>query len=233
MDALASPRQWPISQSWHDLLFAYWPVPAALVTRHVPAPFAVETFDGAAFISVIASRITRARLNGVRIPPFMADYLEVNFGTVVRMHDRPGVYFFSVDVTSDLAVLTARTMFNLPYHAATTQLRRAERLDYESRRRDGRASYRAVAEPGGAPGTAPAGSLEHFLTERYAMYYVGHRRQPRRVDIIHAPWQLQTASGVVMDNTLGESIGIHQLPGRPLLLFARDQEVRVSRPIAV
>ncbi len=42
--------RWSWRQSWRDLLFAHWPVPAELIRPHVPPGLAVQEFDGTSWI---------------------------------------------------------------------------------------------------------------------------------------------------------------------------------------
>ena len=37
---------WVMTQTWHDLLFAHWPVDAGVLREKVPSEFAVDLFDG-------------------------------------------------------------------------------------------------------------------------------------------------------------------------------------------
>src|SRR4029450_10313014 len=56
---VTSHRPWPIpsspwvmTQTWHDLLFAHWPVDAAVLGERIPAGFELDTFDGQAWVAV-------------------------------------------------------------------------------------------------------------------------------------------------------------------------------------
>src|SRR5262245_4554326 len=105
--------------SWHDLLFAHWPVPVAAMRALVPAPLEVDTFDGAAWIGVVPFRMTR--VGPLWLPPIpgVSSFAELNVRTYVTRDDKPGVWFFSLDAANPLAVRTARRFFHLPYfHAA-------------------------------------------------------------------------------------------------------------------
>ena len=45
-------------QSWHDLLFAHWPVPAAAVRRLVPAGLEIDEHEGTSWVGVVPFRMT-------------------------------------------------------------------------------------------------------------------------------------------------------------------------------
>ena len=59
------PGRWTWRQSWYDLLFAHWPVPAADLRRLVPDGLTVQEFDGTSWVGPIL----RAPLAEGRGPP--------------------------------------------------------------------------------------------------------------------------------------------------------------------
>ena len=40
-------------QTWHDLLFLHWPVPAELLQPHLPPRLTIDTHDGMAWLAVV------------------------------------------------------------------------------------------------------------------------------------------------------------------------------------
>jgi uncharacterized protein YqjF (DUF2071 family) len=66
---ITSHRPWPLprgpcimAQTWHDLLFAHWPVPAAQLRPLVPAQLEIDTFGGQAWFAVVPFRMSGVRL---------------------------------------------------------------------------------------------------------------------------------------------------------------------------
>ena len=81
--------------------------------------------------------------------------------------DKPGIWFFSLDASSRLAVEAARRLYHLPYFQAEISVRRrGQELLYDCSRGEGKA-FSAEYRPDGAASGAEPGSLEYFLTERY------------------------------------------------------------------
>ena len=74
------------------------------------------------------------------------------------------------------------------------------------------------------------GTLEYFLTERYCLYTRDCKRQLIRGEIHHPPWPLQTAEAQFDRNTMAEAAGVQLPAGKPLLHFAKRQDVIVWRP---
>ncbi len=150
---------WLMTQSWHDLLFAHWRVDVSEVRRAVPTAFDLDLFNGEAWLGVVPFHMTNVGLRATPAVPWISAFPELNVRTYVRVADRPGVYFFSLDAARWVAVAAARACLNLPYYAADmTVERRHDVLRYESARR--------TREPAGSrPPTNPQadGSTCHLV----------------------------------------------------------------------
>ena len=218
-----------MTQSWHDLLFAHWPVDARALQEKLPAGLPLDTFEGQAWIGVVPFYMTNVAPRGVPPVPFVSSFAELNVRTYVTLHGKPGVYFFSLDANSTLAVAAARTLFHLPYHTATMSAeRQAAKVVYTSARNtkiDGVAEFAATYRPIGAVQTPQPGSLEYFLTERYCLYTVDSSFRAKRLEIHHWPWPLQAAEATIAVNTMTEAAGIRLPSIAPLLHFARRQDM--------
>jgi uncharacterized protein YqjF (DUF2071 family) len=156
--------------------------------------------------------------------------------TYVRVHDRPGIYFFSLDAGSALAVQAARTLLNLPYFSASmTVTPQAGGIEYESRRQDDPSDARLSARyrPVGAPFQAVDGTLEYFLTERYCLYNLDHRGAAYRLEIHHPPWPLQAADAEFASNTMADAAGLSLPDMKPLLHFSKRQDMVAWPPTSL
>jgi uncharacterized protein len=165
-----SRRRWLMTQSWHDLLFAHWRVDVSELRRAVPAAFELDLFDDEAWVGIVPFHMTNVGLRGTPTVPWISAFPELNVRTYVRVADRPGVYFFSLDAARRIAVAAARVLLNLPYFTADMRLeRRGDVVDYGSVRRSREdAEFKATYEPVHAPFVPTIGSVEYFLTERSA-----------------------------------------------------------------
>src|SRR5579859_5771812 len=110
--------RWVMAQNWHDLLFAHWPLPAAILRPHVPARLEIETFGGQAWLGVVPFRMSGVRLRGTPAVPWLSAFPELNVRTYVVADGKPGVWFFSLDAANPMAVAIARAWFHLPYFRA-------------------------------------------------------------------------------------------------------------------
>jgi uncharacterized protein len=223
-----------MAQSWHDLLFAHWPVAAAMLRPLLPPPLQIDTFEGQAWLAVVPFRMTGVRLRGTPALPWLSAFPELNVRTYVTFGGRPGVWFFSLDAGNAMAVAIARAWFHLPYFCA--RMRCAEHGDwiqYESERIPREAPgglLKGLYRPVGKPFSAQSGTLEHFLTERYCLYTTDERGRIIRGEIHHLPWLLQVAEAEFTGNTMAEAAGVVLPARKPLLHFAERQDVLVWRP---
>src|SRR6185503_17812650 len=99
---------------WERLLFLPWPVPADELRPLIPAGLNVDTHDGQAWIGLVPFVVRSARPVFLPPVPGVSSFAEVNVRTYV--HDRgrdPGVWFFSLDAASRVAVAAARAFFKL------------------------------------------------------------------------------------------------------------------------
>jgi uncharacterized protein len=213
-----------MGQTWERLLFAHWRVEPERLERVVPAQLPLDIVDGSAWVGVTPFQVKGLRVRGVAPALGLSSFPEVNVRTYVTVDGQPGVYFFSLDTSSRFAVEAARRIYRVPYFRAS---QRFDGLTFESRRihDDGLpAEFRGSYRPVGEPTPAAAGSIDHFLTERYCLYTLNDQRQIMRGEIHHPPWPLQPAEADIELNTMGKQIGL-ELDGTPLLHFAERQDV--------
>ena len=227
-------RPWLMTQTWHDLLFAHWRVSAETLRPHVPAAFELDRFDGAVWLGIVPFRMTNVAPRAVPNLPWVSKFPELNVRTYVRVGDKPGVFFFSLDAGSAVAVHTARLALNLPYYrAAMTVARDNGGIEYTSHRERGCAEFEAIYRPVGEPFNAAPGSLEYFLTERYCLYHQHRAGTPYRLDIHHPRWPLQAATAQLDRNTMAVAQGIALPDVDPLLHFSRRQDIVAWAPAAL
>ena len=127
---------WIMKQTWNDLLFAHWPIPFAQLRPLVPEGLMLDTFDGQCWIGVVPFWMSGVRARGLPAMPGFSRLPELNVRTYVTYGGKPGVYFFSLDITSHLAVWGARTVYHLPYFHAAMRLpgrRRSNSLFLDAR----------------------------------------------------------------------------------------------------
>jgi uncharacterized protein YqjF (DUF2071 family) len=168
-------------------------------------------------------RLTNLRFRGLLPLPLASSFLELNVRTYVTANDKPGIWFFSLDAASAIAVEMARRTYRLPYFRARMSAeQRGDETVYECVRAEepGRA-FSGRYGPAGTPSHSVPGSLEWFLCERYCLYAVDGG-DVLRAEIHHALWDLQPAAAEIDLNTMPPV----ELPDEPPLChFSRRQDV--------
>lgn len=222
----APEKPWIGRMTWNDLLFMHWPVHESVLRHLVPAGLEIDRFDGQAWIGVIPFYMSDVRPRGV--PSVLAsEFPELNVRTYVRFRDQAGVWFFSLDAASRLAVWGARRFFHLPYHYATMSTSSDREIVAYRSRRAGAPEVRLVCQymPKGPPVHFAPGTLEFFLAERYCLFTEDPRGDLLRGDIRHEPWPLQRAEVEMEINTMTSPIGLTLPRQDPLVHFAKQLDV--------
>jgi uncharacterized protein YqjF (DUF2071 family) len=181
---------------WRTLLFLHWEVPADAIQRVLPAGLEVDTFDGRAWVGLVPFTMHGIRPSRLLPPvPGVSAFHEVNVRTYVHARgDGPGVWFFSLDAANSVAVRAARRFWHLPYFRAEMDLQTdGDRVRYASRRlwpEPLPAELLLEYAVGERVGPSEAGTLQHFLAERYLLYSSNPRGEVFRGQVHHAPYEI-------------------------------------------
>jgi uncharacterized protein YqjF (DUF2071 family) len=226
---------WVMAQRWNELLFIHRPAKVDAVRALVPPALTLDLHDGTAWISVTPFYLSHLRPRGVPTLPLISEFPELNVRTYVTYGGKAGVYFFSLDAGSALAVYAARALYHLPYFRASMSVREARdgTIHYQSHRTHRAAppaEFSARYRPSGAVTHSKAGSLDHWLTERYCLYALDNARRVHRAEIHHHPWPLQPAELEIERDTMAVAAGL-PLAGEPARVsFSRRLDVVVWAP---
>lgn len=225
---------WQWRQSWQDLLFCHWPVPVSSIRHLVPEPLTVQEFDGVSWVGLVPFRMAGVSHRFLPDVPGVSAFPELNVRLYVEYEGRPGVWFLSCDATSPVAIWAARTFFHLPYLAAKmTAFEDRGSFRFTSERKQENAVFRGVYRDTSRPYFAEAGSLAHWLTERYCLYAKAPNGNLYRTEVHHLPWSLQDAELSLEENSVVASHGI-QVSGPPSLIhFSRRIDVVVWNGVRV
>jgi uncharacterized protein YqjF (DUF2071 family) len=229
---------WVLRMAWHRLLFAHFEAPAAALASGLPRGLELDTFEGRAYLGVVPFEMRSVgpwRLPGL---PGTRRFLELNLRTYVRCQGVPGVWFFSLDAESRVAVRGARALFHLPYFDARMSLvPDARGCLYSSERiHRGAAPARLALRYGPSADQSarrwPA--FERWATERYTLFSADGRGRLYRGDIHHRPWPLQAAWAEFESNSLASGLGLALDQAPASLLYAHDLDVVAwpLRPVA-
>jgi uncharacterized protein YqjF (DUF2071 family) len=212
---------WVMGQTWDDLLFVHYRVPVETLRASVPAGLEVQEHSASGWLGVTPFVVTGLRARGLLPLPFVSSFRELNVRTYVTRDEKPGIWFFSLDASSQVAVEAARRLYRLPYFRADISLkRRGDEIFYDCSRGHDKA-FSAAYRPDGDVFTAERGSLEEFLAERYCLY-AEHEDELYRAEIHHRPWPLQPAEARIDLNTMPP---FKVSDGDPLVHYSARQDV--------
>jgi len=223
-------------QDWHHLLFLHWEIPAPELQAMVPPELTIDTFEGKAYAGLIPFTLSNVRPVLTPPIPFLSRFHEVNVRTYVRRGGGdPGVWFFSLDASSALAVEAARAFYKLPYFKARIDFTEFEFVSHRddpigAKPADIHVRYRPAEGPV-AP--APPGTLDHFLVERYLLYSMDKHHQLHRARVHHQPYPLQRVEVETLEETLVWAAGIRRPDAAPIRHYAREVSVEIEPPARV
>ena len=225
-------------QSWRDLMFLHWPVSPALIRPMIPEELELDLFEGTAFVGLVPFTMCGIRPVGLPAVPGLSRFHETNVRTYVHFQGRdPGVWFFSLDAASRIAVQVARWWFHLPYyHAEMAVLHQRLEVDGQEeeilymgvRHRFGppTASYVIRGQVHGEVTMAVPGTLEHFLVERYILYTQWKARLYQGW-VHHRAYPLRTATVSTVDESLLAAAGFVRPATSPLAHFSTGVDVEI------
>ena len=216
-----------MQQTWNDLLFAHWPVPQEQLRPLVPSQLQLDTYEGQFWVAVAPFYMSGIR--GRLMPPIpgASALPELNVRTYVTYGGKGGVFFFSLDAASRLAVWGARVFYKLPYYFANMSVKASEGwIQYSSARTGSPAGFRGRYRPTKPAQLRVPGSLEHWLTERYCLYTVSGG-SVYRSEIHHEQWPLQDGEAEIQANSMAAVAGIELAQAIPLLHYSKKLDVLI------
>jgi uncharacterized protein YqjF (DUF2071 family) len=211
--------------TWSDLLFVHWRVPPESLGHLIPDGLEVATFDGDAWLGLVAFHMSHVRPNWFPALPVFSEFHETNIRTYVTApNGEIGVRFLSLDAASWPAVKVARWRWHLPYfHAAMSLEREADCVRYAGHRSKksapcGNLKLEARLEEVVRPVTASEeearefdadfDELGRFLVDRYLLFADDHRGGLLRGEVRHNPYPIRAATVTTLDESLTDALGI-------------------------
>lgn len=194
-----------LTAEWRHLAMLNYPVERELLDPHVPPGTVLDTYQGKAYVSLVAFLFLNTRVFGVPVP-LHTDFEELNLRFYVRRFSgeewRRGVVFIKEIVPRRAIAAVARLLYNENYCALPmshqVQLRDPGiEVDYRWQHGDKWNTLRASAER--APILPQPGSLEEFITEHYWGYVVQKDGACLEYQVEHPRWRVWRTSHAVLD----------------------------------
>lgn len=238
-------RRASMTQRWDSLTFVHFEYEPSDIAALLPRPLRPDTFDGAAWVSLVPFEMQHVRLTGLPPIPGCYRFCETNVRTYVIGPDgTPAVYFFSLDVPSLPVVTAARVGFRLPYEWSSMGIERTGRtIGYRCRRRLPGIRLRRSAGEAPFEGPRPASSmrvligerlepdaLDVFLTARWGLLTAPSPGAVRYTPVEHDPWPLHQAELTELDDTLVAAAGLPEPDNRMIVRYSPGVDVRIGLP---
>ena len=220
-------------QRWERLTFLHWSYEPAVVQRLLPPWLRADTCGGLAWVGLVPF-FMRVGTAGGRQAPWISHFCETNVRTYVRdHHDRPGIWFFSLDAARAGAVAVARATYRLPYHWSRMRLAtHGGEITYRCQRRwpgPRPVTSRVRIGVGDRFGAGELDDRDHFLTARWVLFSSAGARH-RFARAYHPPWPLHRAQVIMVDDHLVAAAGLPAPRGEPLAHYSPGVDVRIGRP---
>ena len=220
-------------QGWHDLTAVHWRYDPEVVQALLPHGFRIDSFDGSAWVGLIAFHMHRIRVPGLPAFGRFSTFPETNVRTyIVDPTGQRGVWFCSLDVTRLVPTLIARATYRLPYCWADMAIdRQGDVVRYTSRRRWPKRSAASDVQARIGELLTPENTtdLDHFLSARWGLGSTLGRRL-MWADVDHPQWPLHRAELLSCEETLVTAAGLPAPTGPATAVWSPGVEVRIGRP---
>ena len=222
-------------QRWRDVAFVHWRFDPDRVADLIPNDLAVDTYDGAAWVTLTPFVVEASRPPVVPPIPGLSNFLESNVRTyVVGPDGRDGLWFLTLETNSLSTIVAARMAIGIPYRWATmTRHRAGNRVTYCSRRRLANAApHHHTTVSTNREGAIADARLTAWLTGRWRAW----SRVAGRLVVVpveHESWPISDATLVDHNDTLLTSLGLPEPTGEPLVHTAPGVRARLGWPTAV
>lgn len=223
----------PMRMKWEELTMLHWRYPAEEVQALLPDGLTIETFDGSAWVGLVPFQM-RVDVPFMPALPRILHFPETNVRTYVTgKSGEPGVYFFSLEASALVSVVTARLSYQVPYFWADMSIERdGDRIRYESTRywpKPKGARSLVEVEIGNRFAPGEASELDRFLTARWALYgdlgpWITY------ATMFHEPWPLHHAVVSTWDDELVAAAGLSTPTADPLVHYSPVVNVRCGWP---
>jgi uncharacterized protein YqjF (DUF2071 family) len=208
------------TQKWRNLLFVHYALAPEIVRPLVPEPLGLDLWEGKIHVGLVPFEMKDIRSWWMPGPTAM-NFLETNVRTYVVHKDEPGVFFFSLEASSWLAVQVARNVWGLPYHHATMST--TGKGEYASTRKSDGSKLDAKWKLGDKLGASKPDTYEHFVLERYLLFSK-HADGLRKGQVHHVPYPAQRVTLERFEQSLfpkaaGEPFAAHFSEGVDVEVF--------------
>lgn len=106
---------WKFYQEWNNALFLHWQVDYNELKKYIPKEIEIDLFEGKPWVSLVA--FTMEKVRSRFLPSFkpISNFHEINIRTYVKLNNKAGVYFLSIEGGTKMSCQLAKAISELPY----------------------------------------------------------------------------------------------------------------------
>jgi len=200
-------EKWTYYQEWNNALFLHWKVPINVLRELVPEQLTIDTFDGNAYVSLVAFTMQKIRPRNLPAIKFISDFDEINVRTYIDNDGKKGVYFLNIEAQKHLSAFIARKLSGLPYEKSSIRKSKNRYVSSNFKKK-----FHLEAEFEIKENLNEKTLLDKWLTERYCLY-LDQGQKLYRFDIHHKEWVINKIQ--IKHLTLNYQIGNLSLNNKP------------------
>ncbi|KAA1243670.1 YqjF family protein [Aquimarina sp. RZ0] len=107
-------RNWSFYQEWNQVIFLHWKVEYQELRKIIPDHLQIDLFEGSPWVSLVAFSMEKIRPGN--FPSFnpISNFHEINIRTYVKLKNKAGVYFLSIEAANKISCKISRILSRLP-----------------------------------------------------------------------------------------------------------------------
>lgn len=175
---------WKFYQEWNRVLFLHWEIDLAEIKKWLPNELEVDTYEGKAWISLVAFSMERIRPRGLPAFPPISNFDEVNIRTYVRSQNKRGVYFLSIEGGNKWSCKLAKALSELPYRYSRMKRSESSFHSFNYQKKEELEIHFQLGKEYKRKDT-----LDGWLSERYALFQ-DTEKALNAFEIQHLEWPL-------------------------------------------
>ncbi|MUK87998.1 hypothetical protein GMD78_06245 [Ornithinibacillus sp. L9] len=220
---------WLVMQKWEKLLFLHWPLSTEKVKRHLPTDLELDTYNGEAWMSMVAFKVNDMRFRRIPLPPYFKSSLQLNVRTYVKRNGVRGVYFFQID-TNHLPTVIGARLATLPYsYAKMSMVEKEGEVTFSSSRKEEESGWNIQYSVAEEKETLEKGSISHWLLERYFLWTFTNGKLYAGA-IHHKQWKVQDANVHIDNHSMSDFLDTNVV-NKPAIVHYADSKKTLIYPM--
>ena len=175
-------ENWRFYQEWNNAIFLHFKVELEDLKQYIPKELEIDLFEEKPWVSVVAFTMEKIRPKNIPAFPPISNFHEINIRTYVKLNNKTGVYFLSIEGGTNLSCKIARFISDLPYRYSSME---RSSTYYKSSNTNFEDELYFEFKVGKQIETKT--KLDNWLTERYALFQ-DNEMYINQYEIHHLPW---------------------------------------------